>query len=317
MLGAALGAAAQGGARQAHAGDLPGHRQLGSWIEQLVAESTGKEGKGIVPVDLEPVGAPERLRRRSFVRLHALGRRGRRSRTRRVAALERAGQPVVRIAVDRRESLGREIFRWEMATAIAGAALGVNPFDEPNVTEAKLATSALLAGSTSRRGRSRRPAEDTCEVERRRAASAPIWRPARPGRLLGLLPPTSCRRKAATRRCATDARSLPRRDAATRRPSATARASCTRPDSSTRAARPRRLFLQLTADARRICRFRARPTASRRCANAQALGDLQVLAPPGPPRAARAPRRRRGRGAGRARGGAGRAGRRPRTRKSA
>ena len=67
-----------------------------------------------------------------------------------MAALERAGHPVVRIAVDRHEALGREFFRWEMATAIAGATLGVNPFDEPNVTEAKLATSALLAQHADR-----------------------------------------------------------------------------------------------------------------------------------------------------------------------
>ena len=67
-----------------------------------------------------------------------------------LTALEKAGHPVVRIALDGREALGREFFRWELATAIAGALLGVNPFDEPNVTEAKLATSALLAVNTRR-----------------------------------------------------------------------------------------------------------------------------------------------------------------------
>jgi transaldolase / glucose-6-phosphate isomerase len=79
-----------------------------------------------------------------------------------VAALERSGQPVARIAVDKRESLGREIYRWEMATAIACATMAVNPFDEPNVTEAKVATSALLAQHAAE-GKLPIP-EDTCEV---------------------------------------------------------------------------------------------------------------------------------------------------------
>jgi hypothetical protein len=80
-----------------------------------------------------------------------------------VAALEKAGQPVVTIAVERHEALGREIYRWEMATAIACAALGVNPFDEPNVTEAKVATSALLAQAAAE-GKLPGVPDDSCEV---------------------------------------------------------------------------------------------------------------------------------------------------------
>jgi transaldolase / glucose-6-phosphate isomerase len=117
---------------------------LGSWIEQLVAESTGKEGKGVVPVDLEPLGAPAHYGDdRLFVYIR-LGE-GDAVQSRAVGALEQAGHPVVYLTLESRAALGRELYRWQVATAIAGAVLGVNPFDEPNVTEAKLATSALLA----------------------------------------------------------------------------------------------------------------------------------------------------------------------------
>ncbi|HEX2659418.1 MAG TPA: transaldolase, partial [Polyangia bacterium] len=118
---------------------------FGSWVEQLVAESTGKEGKGVVPVDLEPVGTPsvygpDRL----FVRI-ALGDGGKHpALDQAVAALEQAGLPVVYLKVPRREDLGREFFRWELATAVAGALMNVNPFDEPDVTRQKVATDGLL-----------------------------------------------------------------------------------------------------------------------------------------------------------------------------
>ena len=118
---------------------------FGSWIEQLVAESTGKDGKGVVPVDLEPVGAPavygpDRL----FVRI-VLGDGGNHpALDQAVTALEQAGRPVVYLRVPRREDLGREFFRWELATAIAGAVMNVNPFDELDVTRQKVTTDALL-----------------------------------------------------------------------------------------------------------------------------------------------------------------------------
>jgi transaldolase/glucose-6-phosphate isomerase len=142
-LGATLGAACKAGRDKLTFVMSPEIASLGSWIEQLIAESTGKEGKGIVPVDGEPVGAPEVYGNdRLFVYLRFGA--GDAEQDAAVAALEAAGHPVIRIAVDTREALGREFFRWEMATAIAGATLGVNPFDEPNVTEAKLATGGLL-----------------------------------------------------------------------------------------------------------------------------------------------------------------------------
>ena len=145
QLGALLGTLAGQGRDKMTLVTDPEIEALGSWVEQLVAESTGKEGKGIVPIDLEPLGAadtygPDRV----FVRT-ALGGGSGSKLDAGVAALERAGHPVVRLTMPRREDLGREFYRWELATAVPGAVMGVNPFDEPNVTEAKLATSALLA----------------------------------------------------------------------------------------------------------------------------------------------------------------------------
>jgi len=162
LLGAALGAAVAAGRDKLTLVISPDIASFGSWIEQLVAESSGKEGKGIVPVDLEPVGAPESYADdRFFVYIRSAAADAKQDAA--VAALEKAGQPVVRIAVDRRESLGREIYRWEMATAIASATMGVNPFDEPNVTEAKVATSALLAQAAAE-GKLPAAPDDTCDV---------------------------------------------------------------------------------------------------------------------------------------------------------
>lgn len=145
-LGAALGTAYARGRDKMTLITAPEIETLGSWIEQLVAESTGKEGKGIVPVDLEPLGPPEVYGPDRVFVSTVLGTGGAPEQvTTSLAALERAGHPVIRLVLPRREDVGREFFRWELATAIAGSVMAVNPFDEPNVTEAKLATSALLA----------------------------------------------------------------------------------------------------------------------------------------------------------------------------
>ena len=133
----------------------PSLASLGLWIEQLVAESTGKHGKGALPVVDEPLGQtcglPTTIARSS---------RSRRIATRpdddRLAALEAAGHPVLRLST-RVDGLGAEFFRWEFATAVAGAALGINPFDEPNVSEAKEKTKALL-GAYATSGRLPEPA---------------------------------------------------------------------------------------------------------------------------------------------------------------
>jgi transaldolase/glucose-6-phosphate isomerase len=143
-LGAILGVSSKSGRDKLTLVISPALASFGSWVEQLIAESTGKEGRGVIPVDLEPVGAPQDYGDdRLFVYIR-LGE-GDAAQSRAVGALEKAGQPVVYLSLEDRAALGREFFRWEVATAIAGAVLGVNPFDEPNVTEAKLATSALLA----------------------------------------------------------------------------------------------------------------------------------------------------------------------------
>lgn len=114
---------------------------FGDWVEQLVAESTGKCGLGILPVVGERLGAPAAYGDdRVFVSM----RLAKEAEEPRLAAIEKRGIPVVRIVLPDAGDLGVEFFRWEMATAIAGALLGINPFDEPNVTESKQNTSRLL-----------------------------------------------------------------------------------------------------------------------------------------------------------------------------
>ncbi len=119
---------------------------FGAWAEQLIAESTGKHGVGIVPVDLEPLGPVEAYGTdRVFVRIALADGRGDRQRDDLAAALETAGHPVIRIEIDDPIDLGGEFVRWEVATAIAGAALAIDPFDQPNVEEAKQLTRDVLA----------------------------------------------------------------------------------------------------------------------------------------------------------------------------
>jgi transaldolase/glucose-6-phosphate isomerase len=123
----------------------PGIDALGAWLEQLVAESTGKEGKGVIPIDREPLGTPSAYRDdRLFVYLRLLSAPDA-AQDASVDALERARHPVVRIAVDDPYDLGEEFFRWEIATAVAGSILGINPFDQPDVEASKIATRKLTA----------------------------------------------------------------------------------------------------------------------------------------------------------------------------
>ena len=117
---------------------------FGAWAEQLIAESTGKHGVGIVPVDLEPLGPVQAYGPdRAFVRLSLVGAEGT-QRDELADALEAAGHPVLRIEIADPIDLGAEFVRWEVATAIAGAVLGIDPFDQPNVEEAKQVTRQLL-----------------------------------------------------------------------------------------------------------------------------------------------------------------------------
>jgi transaldolase/glucose-6-phosphate isomerase len=121
----------------------PGIYDLGAWLEQLLAESTGKNGKGLIPVDRESLSSPETYGDdRVFVYLR-LESDANASLDVSVAALEDAGQPVVRISLTDIYNLGQEFFRWEIATAVAGSIIGINPFDQPDVEASKVATKTL------------------------------------------------------------------------------------------------------------------------------------------------------------------------------
>jgi glucose-6-phosphate isomerase len=141
-LGAFIGAAVRQGRDKLTVALSPRLASLGLWIEQLVAESTGKHGTGALPVVDEPLGRPDVYGNdRVFV---ALATEVDEPDAERLRAIEAAGHPLLRLTM-RIDGLGAEFFRWEFATAIAGAVLGINPFDEPNVAEAKEKTKALLA----------------------------------------------------------------------------------------------------------------------------------------------------------------------------
>jgi transaldolase / glucose-6-phosphate isomerase len=121
----------------------PGIGSLGAWLQQLVAESTGKDGRGLIPIDREAVAAPGTYGAdRVFVYLR-LKTAPDASQDKSIKALETAGHPVVRITVDDPYDLGEEFFRWEMATAVAGSILGIHPFDQPDVEASKTATRKL------------------------------------------------------------------------------------------------------------------------------------------------------------------------------
>ncbi len=121
----------------------PGISDLGAWLEQLLAESTGKEGKGIIPVDREELGAPEVYGKdRLFVYIRLEGGADAKQDAK-VDALEKAGLSVVRIAVLDKYDVGQEFFRWEIATAVAGSVIGINCFNQPDVEASKIETRAL------------------------------------------------------------------------------------------------------------------------------------------------------------------------------
>jgi len=144
-LGAALGALAEAGRDKLTWVVCEPLGSLGLWLEQLVAESTGKEGKGILPIADEPLGAPgEYGEDRVFVHVRNTAR-PMKHHDEALAALANAGHPVLTIASDGTPTdLGRLFFLSEYAVAVAGWALGINPFDQPNVAEAKEATTKVL-----------------------------------------------------------------------------------------------------------------------------------------------------------------------------
>ena len=160
---------------------------FGAWAEQLIAESTGKEGKGLIPIDGEPLGDPSLYGNdRFFIDIRTEGEDDA-SHDDRLKALEAAGHPVVRIVMKSIDHIGQEFFRFEMATAVAGAILGINPFNQPDVEAAKIKTRELTgcvredrraacgeAGHFDRRGRSLHR-----RAQRRRAAQGRRRRHAR------------------------------------------------------------------------------------------------------------------------------------------
>lgn len=145
VLGTILGIAATHGIDKLTLVASPGLHDLGAWLEQLIAESTGKEGKGIIPVDRERLGPPSAYgddRIFAYIRLEDAPDAAQDAA---VAALESAGKPVVRIPVATKYGLSGEFVRWEVATAIAGAVLRINPFNQPDVEASKIATKALTS----------------------------------------------------------------------------------------------------------------------------------------------------------------------------
>jgi glucose-6-phosphate isomerase len=162
-LGAFIAAAVKEGRDKLTVALSPRLAMLGLWIEQLIAESTGKHGTGALPVVDEPLGRPDEYADdRAFV---AIATEVDEPDAAKLHALEAAGKPVLRLTT-RVDGLGAEFFRWEFATAIAGAVLGINPFDEPNVSEAKEKTKALLSTYASGRKLSQpQPAASDSSVE--------------------------------------------------------------------------------------------------------------------------------------------------------
>ncbi len=145
VLGIVLGLAANAGRDKVTIITSPGISDLGAWLEQLLAESTGKVGKGIIPVDREHLTSPEVYgsdRVFVYVRLESGADADQDAK---VAAIEKAGHPVVRISMADIYELGAEFFRWEIATAVAGAIIGINAFNQPDVEASKVVTRELTS----------------------------------------------------------------------------------------------------------------------------------------------------------------------------
>lgn len=272
-LGAVLGEMARSGRDKLTFILAPALKSFGCWAEQLVAESTGKEGRGILPVDGEPLSGPGSYGRdRLFVYLRLPGDA---LLDAQVRALEEAGHPVVVLNLRDKYDLGGEFFRWEMATAVASALLGVNPFDEPNVTESKDNTSRLLKDFAPGEALPEEEAVSAHDAGRLPAALKELSGQARPGdylALLAYLPPTP-----QTDEALREIR-LRLRDALRL---ATTVGYGPRYLHSTgqlhKGGAGNGLFIQLTADDREDAAIPGEPYTFGVLKKAQALGDLQAL----------------------------------------
>ena len=121
----------------------PGVADVGAWLEQLMAESTGKQGKGLIPLADEPLTTPDRYGSDRFFAYLELEGKADPAQREAVNALAKAGHPVVRIVIKDVWDIGQEFFRWEIATAVAGSIIGINPFDQPDVEASKIKARAL------------------------------------------------------------------------------------------------------------------------------------------------------------------------------
>jgi transaldolase/glucose-6-phosphate isomerase len=180
-LGAVLGQLAVGGRNKLTLIASPKVATFGYWVEQLIAESTGKQGKGIVPVEGEPVGKPAvYLDDRLFVYVRMDAEPANRA----VQALEKAGQPVVTLTLRDKLDLGGEFLRWEIATAIAGSILGIDPFDQPNVQESKDNTKKVLAEF---KAKGKLPAATSTPASKSRAGLKSLLAKAKPGSYFAIM----------------------------------------------------------------------------------------------------------------------------------
>jgi transaldolase / glucose-6-phosphate isomerase len=143
VLGAILGAAAKSGRDKVTTIASPAIADLGAWLEQLLAESTGKLGKGIIPVDREALAAPATYGSDRIFAYMRFTPAADSDQDAKIAALEASGQPVIRISMNDTHDLGQEFFRWEIATAVAGSIIGINAFNQPDVEVSKIETRKL------------------------------------------------------------------------------------------------------------------------------------------------------------------------------
>jgi transaldolase/glucose-6-phosphate isomerase len=145
QLGLAMGLAGLEGRDKVTISSSKKIADFGAWAEQLIAESTGKDGKGLVPINGEPLGDPALYGNdRFFIDLRTEEENDA-THDEKLTALEKAGHPVVRIVLKSIEHIGQEFFRFELATAVAGAVIGINPFNQPDVEAAKIKTRELTA----------------------------------------------------------------------------------------------------------------------------------------------------------------------------
>lgn len=150
LLGTVMGTLANKGVDKVTIITSPGIASLGAWLEQLLAESTGKQGKGLIPIGSEKLEAPERYGKDRLFAYVRLASAPDAAQDKAVKELAAAGHPVITMEMPDKADLGAEFFRWEFATAVAGVTLGINAFDQPNVQESKDYTKKYLAEYTEK-----------------------------------------------------------------------------------------------------------------------------------------------------------------------